>query len=433
MHPSVDGETTHCCESGCQQDYHSDPMLNDPLHGAVDNPPGHLPALQENLPAEAGLQETMAEEQKLAFPASQPTESQVVMAKDLARLQQELQAVQNTLATSRDVLHSSKNTSIPCDPEISVTDEDETCIPSPTALLDQRDITSSLAAEVAECHFHIAQTPASGMGYKHSTQHDIKSHPPDEVCLNSSPSSVCIVSPKGPLSVDKLSRVKSMSSPHNLCIKLDADEKEECLLCMADRLLGEKSVHEYMAVPQITQDSINQSPNNAQSLSSSRSLVIPVSYDENVHHVDPHKPYRVPPPASRAKLSPTTEKLYDPVDPGITASHSPPLARAAGYMASDTCLACEVPNRYMVHCHKFYPELLSQVDVSCDILGESDLLQETVSDVSEYMLHEANILSDSGYHFSHRTVPVHLLASSGTVVPHSVGKVPCPFSQVNPW
>ena len=45
LHPSVDGETIHFCDSGCQQDYHSDPMLSDPLHGAVDNPPGHLPVL----------------------------------------------------------------------------------------------------------------------------------------------------------------------------------------------------------------------------------------------------------------------------------------------------------------------------------------------------------------------------------------------------
>ena len=44
-------------DSGCQQDYYSDPMLSDPLHGAVDNPPGHLLVLQENLPTEAGLQE----------------------------------------------------------------------------------------------------------------------------------------------------------------------------------------------------------------------------------------------------------------------------------------------------------------------------------------------------------------------------------------
>ena len=46
-----------------------------------------------------------------------------------------------------------------------------------------------------------------------------------------------------------------MSSPHNLCTTLDIEEKEECLLCMGDRFLGEESVHEYMAVPLISQDS----------------------------------------------------------------------------------------------------------------------------------------------------------------------------------
>ena len=162
-----------------------------------------------------------------------------------------------------DVHCGSKCTSVHHDLEISVSDEDETCIPSPTVLLDQRDITSS--------------------------------HPP---------SSVCTVSPKGPLSADKLARVQSMSSPHNLRTTLDIDEKEECLLCMGDRLLGKESVHEYMAVPLITQDSIDRSPSNAQSLSLSKSLVIPVSHDENAHHVDPHNPNRVPPPTSKAKLSP---------------------------------------------------------------------------------------------------------------------------------
>ena len=237
--------------------------------------------------------------------------------------------------------------------------------------------------------------------------------------------------------MDKLVRVQSMSSPHNLCTTLDTDEEKECLLCMGDRLLGEKHVHEYMAVPQITQDSINQSPSNAQSPLSSRSLVIPVSHDENVHYVDPHNPYRVPPPTSRAKLSPTIEKLYDPVDPGITLSHFPgtksPLAKATNSMANNTCLACAVPNRYMIHCHKFYPEFLSQVIVSCGVLGESDLLQETVSDVSEYMLDEANIPSDSGYHSPHRTVLVHLDMSSGTTVPGSVIKVPYPFQKGNEY
>ena len=102
---------------------------------------------------------------------------------------------------------------------------------------------------------------------------------------------------------------------------------------------------------------------------------------------------------------------------------------AADCMANKTCLACAIPSRYMVHCHKFYPEFLSQVDVSCDVLGESDLLQETVSDVSEYMLYEANIPSDSGYHSPHQTVPVHLDVSSGTKVLVSTKKVPCPSSQ----
>ena len=102
---------------------------------------------------------------------------------------------------------------------------------------------------------------------------------------------------------------------------------------------------------------------------------------------------------------------------------------AADCMANNMCLACAVPNRYMVHCHKFYPEFLSQVDVSCDVLGKSNLLQETVSDVSEYMLHEANIPSDSGYYSPHQTVPVHLDVSTGTKVLVSTNKVPCPSSQ----
>ena len=122
---------------------------------------------------------------------------------------------------------------------------------------------------------------------------------------------------------------------------------------MGDRLLGEESVHEYVTVPLITQDSIDQSPNYAQSLSLSKGLVILISHDENAHHVDSHNPYRVPPPTSTAKPSPTNFC-------GIKYL----LARATGSIANNTCLACAVPNRYMVHCHKFYPEFLSQVDVS---------------------------------------------------------------------
>ena len=44
------------------------------------------------------------------------------------------------------------------------------------------------------------------------------------------------------------SSLLSITEDVTLCIRLDADEKEECLLCMGDRLLCEESVHEYMAV-----------------------------------------------------------------------------------------------------------------------------------------------------------------------------------------
>ena len=138
-----------------------------------------------------------------------------------------------------------------------------------------------------------------------------------------------------------------------------------------------------MAVPLITQDSIDQSPNNAQSLSLSKDLVIPMPLDENTHHVDSHNPYRVPPPTSKGKLSPTashflrTKSLLGRAVSYFLGNKSL-LAMAANCMANNTCLACAVLNRYIVHCHKFYPEFLSQVDVSCDVLGESDLLQETI-------------------------------------------------------
>ena len=161
-----------------------------------------------------------------------------------------------------------------------------------------------------------------------------------------------------------------------------------------------------MAVPLITWDSIDQSPDNAQSLSLSKGLVIPMSHDENAHHVNPHNPYRVPPPTSKAKLSPTashflrTKSLLGRAVLYFLGNKFL-LAMAASCTANNICLTCAVPNRYMVHCHKFYPEFLSQVDVSCDILGESDLFQETVSDLSEYMLHKANIPSNSGYHSPH--------------------------------
>ena len=187
--------------------------------------------------------------------------------------------------------------------------------------------------------------------------------------------------------MDKAAQVQSMSSPHNLCPTLYTDGIVEGLSPIGDKASSDESTHQPVVSPLVNQGSSDPSPTNTQSfvssgcadqpsLSSNKSLGIPMAHDENAHHVDLHNPHRVPPPTSKAKLSPTTEKLYNPVHPGITASHfsgtKSPLASVAGYMVNKTCLACAVPNRFMVHCHELYPEFLSQVDVSCDVLGESD-------------------------------------------------------------
>ena len=105
-------------------------------------------------------------------------------------------------------------------------------------------------------------------------------------------------------------------------------------------------------------------------------------------------------------------------------------ARVIGFRAKAPCSACAAPNRYIVHYHEFYPKFLSQVDVSFDVLGESDLLQETASDISKYMVHETSITTDSGYHSPHPTVPAHLDVSRGYMGAGSANpKVHCPFSQ----
>ena len=107
--PSLGDENTHCCDSG----YHSGSasLKNCDLGSSenhdqdswltLDNSQCHPPVSQENPPTEAGPPETMAEEQQLAFPASQPAESQVVVAKEL-----EIQATQVTPANKQMQLHS---------------------------------------------------------------------------------------------------------------------------------------------------------------------------------------------------------------------------------------------------------------------------------------------------------------------------------------
>ena len=130
-------------------------------------------------------------------------------------------------------------------------------------MLDQRDITSSLAIEVAQCHFHSSLTPAYGVGYKHPLQYDVKSHPPDKVELDSPHLSVSSVLPKGPFSVDKAAQVQSMNSPHNLCPRLYTDENQEYLLHVGDKAIGNESTHQPMVSPLVNQGPSDEGPTNA--------------------------------------------------------------------------------------------------------------------------------------------------------------------------
>ena len=110
--PSLDDENTHCYDSDDQHGYPPDPSNLkdhsdlDPSRNSdqdswltLDNSRWPPPVSQENPPTEAGPPETTVDEQSLASPL---TESQVVMAGELARLQQELQSVQNTLPDEHD-------------------------------------------------------------------------------------------------------------------------------------------------------------------------------------------------------------------------------------------------------------------------------------------------------------------------------------------
>ena len=105
--PSLDDENTDCHNSDYQPGYLPDPNvidhsnLNSSWNSdhdswlSLEKYPGHPPVSQENPLTEASPHEAMAEDQPLA---SQPTESQVGMAKELARLRPELQSAQDTLA-----------------------------------------------------------------------------------------------------------------------------------------------------------------------------------------------------------------------------------------------------------------------------------------------------------------------------------------------
>ena len=104
----LDNKNTHCCDSGYHPDFaslkdHSDLDFSwnsdQDSWLTLDNSQCNPSVSQENPATEAGPPETVAKEQSLA---SQPTESQVVMAEELARLQQEVQSVQNTLTDEQN-------------------------------------------------------------------------------------------------------------------------------------------------------------------------------------------------------------------------------------------------------------------------------------------------------------------------------------------
>ena len=97
---------------------------------------------------------------------------------------------------SDDVYCGSKCTPTLSDYNLGVSNEVETCIPSPVASPDLNDVTTC-SSEVSEALSHVksALSHAYG-GLEHSLTHDIKLHPPDKSHLNSPPLSVTSASPK---------------------------------------------------------------------------------------------------------------------------------------------------------------------------------------------------------------------------------------------
>ena len=229
---------------------------------------------------------------------------------------------------SEDVYHASKCTPTLSDSNLGVSDEVETCIPSPVALPDLNDTYSSGVGE-ALSHVESALSHAYAV-LEHSLTCDIKLHPPDKSHFNSPPLSVTSASPKSPF--DKVAPIQCGSSTHNLCPTLYTGKKEKHLNCSGDKALGDENTHQPMVSPPVLQGSIDHSPNHAQSLVSSghayrpsllssKGLSLPVSHDENAHHVVPCNPCLVALTTSKDKLSPGTKKLYgcDPVPPDLTA------------------------------------------------------------------------------------------------------------------
>ena len=384
-HSSLDDENTNCHDSDYQHGYPLDPLNliddsdldsswnsdNDSWF-SLENSPGHPPVSLENPPAKASPHKAMPEEQPLA---SQPTESQAVMAKEFARLGQ-------------DTL---------------VYEHDQFTLVSQTYELEIQANQLALAHKQKQSQSDISPAQA-----------DVSYINPGSLPY---PSVDCIPAcrdtlvPDGILQRQVLPRPKPKPwlskkdiSPWPDVPKLQKDvppwphiPRPQPKPRLSLKWTSEVHANRYSHAQPLVSPSHAYGP----LLLSSKGLSLPVSRDENAYHVVPCNPYLVPPIPSKDKLSPSAKKLYgcDPVPPDLTASHlcqDNPLL--PGQVAKKPCRACAVPNRYFIHCHELLPKFLSQIDMSADVLRESDLLQETVSDVSEYMLHEANNPIDSGYH-----------------------------------
>ena len=168
---------------------------------------------------------------------------------------------------SEDVYHASKCTPTRSDSDLGVSDEVETCIPSPVASPDLNDVTT-YSSEVSEALSHVESALSHACAVlEHSLTCDIKLHPPDTIHLNSPPLSVTSASLKSPF--DKVALVQHGSSTHNLCPTLYTGKKEKHLNCLVDKAPGDENTFQPMVSPLIPQGSIDQSPNYAQSLVSS--------------------------------------------------------------------------------------------------------------------------------------------------------------------
>ena len=418
-HSSPDDKNTNCHDSDYQHGYPPDPLnlidhsdLDSSCNSdndswfSLENSPGHPPVSLENPPAKASPHKAMPEEQPLD---SQPTKSQAVMTKELAGLRQD------TLAYEHDHF----------------------------TLVSQTYKLEIQANQLALAH------------KQKQSQSDISPAQADVSYINPGslpyPSVDCIPAcrdtlvPDGILQRQVLPRPKRKPwlskkdiPPWPDVPKLQKDvppwphiPKPQPKPRLSLKWTSERHANHYSHAQPLVFSGHAYGP----SLLSSKGLSPPMSHDENAHHVVPHKLFMVAPTSSKNKLNPSTKKLYgcDPVPPDLTASHlcrdKSWLAKRTGPVAKKTCRACAVPNRYFIHCHELLPQFLSQIDMSADVLRESDLFQETVSDVSEYMLHEANNPIDSGYHSPKLMVPANPDASSNPVsmVPVSTNKVPCPF------